>query len=136
MGDERKKSITLTTQDLWIKSAFNQSHVKKLSNGSGSWKVDFVQTATYKFILSRFPLYTNLAFNEKANGKRSKTFTPTQAKIAINKKEYKADINETDTYVSFELEIEKGEADIETWIFSKEGITIPSYFLEVTILDK
>lgn len=135
LGDEQKKSITLTTQDLWVKSAFNQSHVKKLSNGSGSWKVDFVQTGTYKFTLSRFPLYTNLPFNEKLNGKRSKSFTPTHAKISINNKEYEAFIGATDTNVFFELEIEKGAADIETWIFSKEGIIIPSYFLEVELIN-
>ena len=135
LGDEQKKSITLTTQDLWVKSAFNQSHVKKLSNGSGSWKVDFVQTGTYKFTLSRFPLYTNLPFNEKLNGKRSKSFTPTHAKISINNKEYEAFIGATDTNVFFELEIEKGAADIETWIFSKEGIIITSYFLEVELIN-
>ena len=28
LGDEQKKSITLTTQDLSVKSAFNQSHKK------------------------------------------------------------------------------------------------------------
>jgi len=33
------------------------------------------------------------------------------------------------------LEIEKGAADIETWIFSKEGIIIPSYFLEVELIN-
>ena len=41
LGDSSHKSIGLTTQDLWIKSAFNQSHVKNLSEGKGPWKVDF-----------------------------------------------------------------------------------------------
>ena len=69
------------------------------------------------------------------NGKRSKSFTPTHAKISINNKEYEAFVGETDTNVFFELEIEKGAADIETWIFSKEGIIIPSYFLEVELIN-
>ena len=44
-------------------------------------------------------------------------------------------VGATDTNVFFELEIEKGAADIETWIFSKEGIIIPSYFLEVELIN-
>ena len=76
-----------------------------------------------------------MPFNEKVNGKRSKAFTPTHAKISINNNEYEAFVGETDTNVFFELEIEKGAADIETWIFSKEAIIIPSYFLEVELIN-
>ena len=76
----------------------------------------------------------NLPFNEKVNGKRSKSFTPTHAKISINNKEYEAFVGETDTNVFLSWKLKRA-ADIETWIFSKEGIIIPSYFLEVELIN-
>ena len=68
-----------------VKSTFNQSHVKKLSNGSGSWKV-ILYKPEHINLLSRFPLYTNLPFNERVNGKEANRYT-THAKISINNKE-------------------------------------------------
>lgn len=135
LGNDDHKKITLTTQDLWSKSVFNQGHVKALAEGQGPWKVNFVNNGTYRFTLSRFPLYTNLPFNEKALGKRSKEFTPKQAKISIDNKTYLTEMNGTENYVSFEIEVKKGNSDIETWISSVEGLVIPSYFMDVEILN-
>ena len=134
LGDKNHKKIKLTTQDLWGKSAFNQGHVTSLDEGSGPWKVNFVQSGKYRFTLSRFPLYTNLPFNERAKGKRSKDFTANQAKLAIDKNTYETEVIATENSVSFEIDVEKGQADLETWISSVEGITIPSYFLDVELL--
>jgi len=134
LGDEDHKKISLTTQDLWGKSAFSQGHVRDLAKGSGPWKVNFMQSGKYRFTLSRFPLYTKLPFNEKVKGKKSKEFTANLAKITIDNKNYETEVVETDTHVSFEIDVKKGEADLETWILSVEGITIPSYYVDVELI--
>ena len=134
LGDSSHKTIGLTTQDLWIKSAFNQSHVKNLSEGKGPWKVDFRTDSEYEFTLSRYPLYTGLAFSAKTNGKKSKTFTPTKAKLKIGNNEYEKLIPPNSNSISFKCHVKAQEADIETWIYSKEGITIPSYYLTINKL--
>ena len=134
LGDSNHKTICLTTQDLWIKSAFNQSHVKNLSEGKGPWKVDFRADNEYEFILSRYPIYTGLAFSAKTNGKKSKTFTPTKARLKIGNNEYEKLITPNSNSISFKCHVKAQEADIETWIYSEEGITIPSYYLTINKL--
>jgi len=134
LGDENHRKISLTTQDLWGKSSFGQGHVKNLDQGHGPWKVNFEQNGTYRFTLSRYPLYTKLAFNEKTKGKKSKEFSANHAKITIGDKTYEHEVDATANNVSFEIEVQKGEADLETWISSVEGLTIPSYFVDVELI--
>ena len=62
LGDPQHKTIELTTQDLWEKSAFSQGHVQKMEEGKGPWKVFFKNKGDYQITLSRFPLYTELPF--------------------------------------------------------------------------
>ncbi|MCK4922096.1 MAG: arylsulfatase [Bacteroidales bacterium] len=135
LGDKKHKTISLTTQDLWGKPAFSQGHVRKLSQGSGPWKVTFLNDGKYKITLSRYPLYTGFAFNEKTNGNNSQEFTADKAKLAIGTETYEKGISATDKHVSFEIEVKAGDNDLETWIYSEEGITIPSYFVEVEYID-
>ena len=117
------------------KSAFSQGHVRKLAPGRGPWKVTFVNGGDYKITLSRYPLYTGFAFNEKTNGKNSQEFTANKAKLSIGANTYEKDIKATATHVCFEVDVEKGDADMETWIYSEEDITIPSYFVDVEYID-
>ena len=132
LGDKKHKSIDLTTQDLWSKSAFSQSHVRKLEKGSGPWKVTFKNTGKYLITLSRYPLYTNLAFNAKTNGKNSKEFSADKATLKVMDRIYEKTISPTDTQATFEVEINKGDSDLETWITaSKENITVPAYFVNI-----
>ena len=132
LGDKKHKSIDLTTQDLWIKSAFSQSHARKLEKGSGPWKVTFKNSGKYLITLSRYPLYTNLAFNAKTNGKISKEFSADNVKLKVMGRTYEKRILPTDTKVTFEIEINKGDSDLETWVTaSKENITVPAYFVTI-----
>jgi len=134
LGDYVHKKISLTTQDLWGHSVFTQGHVGRLDQGEGPWKVTFVNEGTYKITLSRFPLYTGMAFNAKTNGKKSKDFTASRAKLSLNKNTFEKDIVATDTHVSFEIVVKSGDMDLETWISSKEGITVPAYFVDVELI--
>lgn len=135
LGDEQHPKISLTTQDLWGKSAFAQGHVQNLASGKGPWKVTFVNDGKYKVTLSRYPLYTGLAFNAKTKGKKSKEFTANKARLSIGENTYEKDVQATDTQVSFEVDIKAGDTDLETWIFSEEEITIPSYYVDVEYIQ-
>ena len=67
-------------------------------------------------------------------GKRSKEFSANKAKLVVAGNTYEKDIKATDTQVSFDVKLKKGAADLETWIFSEEGITVPAYFVDVELL--
>ncbi|WP_289053782.1 arylsulfatase [Carboxylicivirga marina] len=131
LGDEQHPIISLTTQDLWEKSVFSQGHVQKLESGKGPWKVSFMNDGRYKVTLSRYPLYTRLAFNANTKGKNSNEFKANKAKLTIGKNTYEKEIEATDTHVTFKVDVKAGDTDLETWIYSTENITIPSYFVDV-----
>ncbi|MBK3519472.1 arylsulfatase [Carboxylicivirga marina] len=131
LGDEQHPIISLTTQDLWEKSVFSQGHVQKLESGKGPWKVSFMNDGRYKVTLSRYPLYTGLAFNANTKGKNSNEFKANKAKLTIGKNTYEKEIEATDTHVTFKVNVKAGDTDLETWIYSAENITIPSYFVDV-----
>ncbi len=135
LGDKNHKKTSLTTQDLWGKSSFGQNHVQNLDQGHGPWKVDFLKRGKYRITLSRYPLYTNLPFNERSKSKKNKAFSANKAKVTIGNQSFEKVVLATDTQVSFELNIKAGEKDLETWIFSEEGITIPAYFVDVELLN-
>ena len=134
LGDKNHPKIKLTTQDLWGSSAFSQGHVRKLEHGSGPWKVSFVTEGKYKITLSRYPLYTGLAFNAKTNGNNSKEFSANKVKLKVGDKSYQKELKPTDESASFEIEVKAGDTDLETWIYSDEDITIPSYFVDVEFI--
>ena len=134
LGANEHPIISLTTQDLWEKSAFSQGHVQKLESGKGPWKVTFVNDGKYKVTLSRYPLYTGLAFNAITKGKKSLEFTANKARLTIGENTYVKNIKATDTHVTFEMNVKAGDTDLETWIYSAEDINIPSYFVDVELV--
>ena len=76
-------TFCLTTR-IWIKSAFNQSHVKNLSEGKDLGKLILEQIMN-RIHLSRYHI-TGLG-SHKDEWKKSKTFTPTKARLKIGNNE-------------------------------------------------
>ena len=71
-------------------------------------------------------------FNAKTNGKSSKEFSADKVKLKVMGRTYEKRILPTDTKVTFEIEINKGDSDLETWVTaSKENITVPAYFVTI-----
>ena len=71
-------------------------------------------------------------FNAKTNGKSSKEFPADKAKLKVMGRTYEKRILPTDTKATFEIEINKGDSDLETWVTaSKENITVPAYFVTI-----
>ena len=134
LGDERAKTVQLTTQDLWGKSVFSQGQIEKLQDGNGGWKVDFKRSGKYRFTLSRYPLYTNLPFNyTKGNGKIP--FNPDNARLIVGGDKIEKTVNPRDNSVSMDVIIKKGQTDLVARITAPDGIDRPAYFVKVEYLD-
>ena len=135
LGDENHKKIDLTTQDVWGNSVFTQGQVEKHQAGSGPWKVQFKNSGKYQITLSRYPLHTGYAFSRN-KGKKVSPFTANEAILKVAGKEYKKTINAADSQVTFDVDVDACKTDLETMIASEEGLTIPAYYVTVSLSQK
>ena len=137
LGDDRARKISLTTQDSYVlkgNSVFAQRHVLILSSSNASWKVTFAQDGKYRFKLSRYPLYTGYAFNKNVSNDEI-DFDASMAKLSVGGQVVQKNISPSDNYVDFELAVEAGDSDLQTWLISSDGNDIPSYYVDVEILE-
>lgn len=137
LGDDRAQKISLTTQDSYVQrgnSVFAQRQVMSLDTSNAPWKVSFVKEGKYRFTLSRYPLYTGFPFNVNAsNGQVD--FDASLAIMSAGGQVVQKNISPSDNKVVFELDIEPGDSDLQTWLISRDGLEIPSYFLDVEIVE-
>jgi len=135
LGDERAPLISLTTQDIYMptgNSAFAQKHVSTLNEKNGPWKIQVAKSGKYKFTLSRYPLYTDLPFNINAHDEEV-NFDASLAKISVGGQLLQKEIVATNNHVVFEMDLEAGDTDLQTWLISSDGQEIPSYFVDIEI---
>ena len=138
LGDERAPSISLTTQDSYMpkgNSVFSPRGVLNLDSKNGPWKVSFAREGTYRFTLSRYPLYTDLPIGIDASKEKS-DFDAKLAKLSVAGEVVQKPVSASDSHVVFELDIEAGDTDLQTWLISSDGIEIPSYFVDIEILKE
>ncbi len=137
MGDERAPVISLTTQDNYMakgNSVFSPREVLNLASKNGPWKVKFVRAGTYRISLSRYPLYTNLPIGvQSAKGKAD--FDAVLARLSVGGQVVEKKISPMDTYAAFEMKLEVGDADLQTWLVASDGLEIPAYFVDVEYYD-
>lgn len=134
LGDKNHKKIDLTAQDLWGNSVFTQGQVEKHQKGSGPWKVQFINSGKYQITLSRYPLHTGYSFSRN-KGKKVSPFTAKEVILKVVGNEYSKKINTTDSHITFEVEIAACKTDLETFITSMEGITIPAYYVSTELVN-
>ena len=131
IGDKEHKVIELTTQDLWGSSVFSHGQVSKLQKGSGPWKIDVLESGDYAIKLSRYPPYSGLSFNSKTNGKKSLDFNPEKGKLEVGGKVHDFIVNPSENFTLINIHLDKGAQDLETWLYGKEGIVVPAYFVQI-----
>jgi len=137
MGDERAPVISLTTQDSYMargNSAFSPRGELNLEAKNGPWKVKFVRGGTYRITLSRYPLYTSLPIGVQSE-KGKADFDAIMARLSVGGQVVEKKISPMDTYVAFEMKLEVGDADLQTWLVASDGLEVPAYFVDVEYLD-
>ncbi|MCK4746996.1 MAG: sulfatase-like hydrolase/transferase, partial [Bacteroidales bacterium] len=137
LGDERAPKISLTTQDTYMakgNSVFSPRGVLALYTQNGPWKVHVARDGKYRFILSRYPLYAHLPFGQNSSTGEP-DFNATIARLSLGERVLQQNISPADTHVVFELEVKAGDADLQTWLVSSDGLEIPSYFVDAQYIE-
>jgi arylsulfatase A-like enzyme len=137
LGDERAPVISLTTQDTYMatgNSVFSPREVLNLGTKNGPWKVKFARSGTYRISLSRYPLYTKLPIG--IQGEKGKAdFDASIARLSVGEIVVEQELSPEDAHVVFEMKIDAGDADLQTWLIASDGLEIPSYFVDVEFID-
>ena len=135
LGDPRAPKVELTSQDAyWTEGvsssqAFGQSDAFNLKQAHGPYKVSIARPGKYTFKLSRYPLYTELPLG-RGGRKMERDFEIEKVRMSIAGQTVEEAVTPEDIHASFTLELEAGDADLETALIGngKDGV---AYFVTV-----
>lgn len=148
LGAEVGATERLTTHD-WrndpVVCAWNQSDVRAGLICNGYWEVDFAAPGQYRFELRRWPREEDLEMVAGIAGPL-KPFTAeikdgwgggralplTSARLRVGDREAQRDIDADDKSVIFELELQAGETQLQSYLTDAEGLELGAYFVYVT----
>lgn len=126
LGADAQNPARLMSHDWLVKSqkdsAWSQSLVKRGLLASGPWAVDITQDGKYRIELYRWPKHLKQAMDCK------------HAKLKIGDKEVEKDIDPKAVNATFELDLKKGPAMLQSWLTNSKGKQHGAYFVWVTRL--
>lgn len=124
IGSDVENPTDLTSQE-WVMSSGNppwsHQHVVRRQISNGPWWIEVAQSGTYRFTLTRWPLHLRQPIDS------------TRAKIQLGDKISSREIPQPgeDTAVTFEMELEAGPTELQTWLTSPGGQIHGAYFVRV-----
>lgn len=147
IGTPFENPVRLNSHDIHTKkgiTVWNQNMVRTAQVGRGYWAVEIVQSGNYEIELSRWPQESHLRLNDPApegekipGGKpypEGKALTIKKARIKIGEQELWKNASDSDFYVSFALELNKGTYELECSFMDAEDIERDSYYVYVSYL--
>ncbi|MEO1012452.1 MAG: arylsulfatase [Bacteroidota bacterium] len=130
-------------QDLIV----GQSVVREGKLGNGNWPVYVEQAGEYVFELRRWPRESGLPINgttpeitsenndialkkygEKPQGK---VLDVMRAMLRVNGEEKEVAVDSSKESVKFTMPLTKGETDVQTWFYTREGDSLGAYYVYV-----
>lgn len=131
------------------KALYNQRHVRNAQMANGFWDLKVVQNGKYQVELRRWPRELDLAMDapfptpeldpelefskDKARQLPSRVLRPVKAKLKVGQQEVSADIRPNQKAVNFELELEEGKVDLQTWLSNESGQEWGAYYVYISL---
>lgn len=110
LGEPGCQETVLNGMDWYTGSRpWHQGHFKK--PGNGAWPITVVQSGRYQIDAYHFPREAQKAMNK------------TLAKIQIGEQVKELKLSPQDNFARFELELKKGDFDLQTWLSREEKST-------------
>lgn len=128
LGDARAPRVELTSQDVYSvpkagRQSFSQGDALNLTQSYGPYAVTLARNGRYTFTPSRYPLYTEIPFGVGGR-KFEEDFSIDSVRMSIAGQKVQKSVTPEDTHASFTLELEVGDADLETALIvdGKDGV--------------
>ena len=132
IGHPETTEVRLMSHDTVFFNTYlwSQSGVRKGVTGNGPWAVSIVESGTYEIELRRWPKEADLAITE-APEDGGVALNIDSVSLTIQKKEYRAPVNEGDKGVTFTVELKQGDAFLQTWLHSDDQNERAAYYVYV-----
>lgn len=128
-------------------SPWHQRHIRSGYKDNGYWLLKIAESGTYNFKLRRWPGESGLSLTAEAPirpalagtsvkaSKKGKSLSIKEARLSIQNIDLSKNIDPNAEYVEFSAELEKGEANLQTWFKLQDGAEIGAYFIDVEKID-
>ena len=138
LGDTHAPKVELTSQDVYSapnagRQSFSQNDALNLTQSRGPYAVTLARSGRYTFTLSRYPLYTQMPFGIGGR-KLERDFPIETVRMSIAGQTAERAVTPEDTHASFTLELEAGDADLDTALVG-DGHGGVAYFVTVQFND-
>jgi arylsulfatase A-like enzyme len=147
LGGEIGEPVRLTTHD-WrndpVACAWNQSLIRQGMRCNGYWEVNVAEPGRYRFELRRWPREEDRGLiqgipgplkpfraeiKDGWGGGRALSFS--EARLTIAGQEMQQPVSRDDVYVAFELDLQAGEAELQTYLLDETGQAWGAYYVYV-----
>lgn len=139
IGSEAENPARLTCHD-WLSDGametWNQRGIRQAPAANGPWMVEVAAAGTYEIELRRWPRELDLPINapfedEEPNRETAKgvAIGAAKARLTIAGHDETAAVGAEDNGVRFEVELEAGPAQLQTWFIGKDGTERGAYFV-------
>ena len=124
-------------------SPWHQRHIRQGYIDNGYWTIKIAESGTYQLKLRRWPEETHLALNAEApirpaipgtsvrESNKSKALIIREARLKIQDIELSQPVDPDAEFVEFTVELEKGEANLQTWFTLNDEVEMGAYFVNV-----
>ncbi len=145
VGSPRENPARISAHDLHLGkyiNAWHQNHVVQTFEGTGYWKVEFIEGGEYTISVCRFPRESghaiNATFPAQEHLKRYDSVAPASTKddfvkatmyVAGQGKE--SEIKADDKEITFKLKVSEGKYDLYANLVDQAGIVFPAYYVYI-----
>ncbi|MBT9188771.1 arylsulfatase [Zobellia russellii] len=124
-------------------SPWHQRHIRTAYIDNGHWALKIHEAGTYEVKLRRWPEETKLALNAKApvrpaipgtsvsKSKPSVALNIEKARLKVQDYDKTVPVDPTQEYVQFTVDLEQGEAELQTWFTLDTEDTLGAYFVSL-----
>ncbi|PKA96752.1 arylsulfatase A-like enzyme [Flavobacteriaceae bacterium MAR_2009_75] len=129
-------------------SPWHQRHIRSGYIDNGYWALSVRESGTYSIKLRRWPKETKLALSAEAPirpakegttvsaSKKGKALDIKKARLKIQKTDVEKQVDSTKEYVSFTIDLEEGEANLQTWFTLDSNNTLGAYFVSIEKVEE
>ena len=122
LGSNSENPTTLMSHDWHTNNGAVPWHQRHVQNGlvaNGYWAVDIVESGVYEIGLYRWPKHTEQSLDA------------TTARLVIGGHEEQIALEPEDTEALFEVLLDEGPAELQSWLTNIEGEEYGAYFVEI-----
>ncbi len=152
IGSENEPETCLTSMD-WrnedCSCPWNQSHIRQGQIANGYWEINVLKSGFYNIELRRWPKESKHLVTQGLTGEDiewekeyiqeknheiysgGKALNILEAKLIIEDKIYKEEINEKNISASFEVYIERGQKHLLTKFSGENGLILGAYYVYI-----